>query len=73
MTDLLKRVLEVAGTVLPDREQNELAQSILEDIQSELAWDDSLQSTYAQLRMLADAALADHNKGQTKQLDTGEL
>ena len=69
MTELLKKVLEVAGAVLPDKEQNALAESILEDIRSEMAWDETLAETYGQLRALADEALAEHDAGRTTPIE----
>ena len=72
MTDLLKRVLEVAGAVLPAEDQNELAESILEDLRSEAGWDAELTDTQG-LRMMAEEALAEYRAGKTKALDINEL
>jgi len=73
VTDLLKKVLEVAERVLPDSDQNALAQTILEDIRSEMAWEDAFDDTYEQLRAMAERARADYRAGRTTPLDPEKL
>ena len=68
----MTKALEVASR-LPDREPDELATAILE----EMAADERLEAAFAQsqetLERLAREALEEHRAGQTKTLDPDAL
>jgi hypothetical protein len=68
MTELLRKAFERASR-LPPREQDALASVLLEEIDGEQQWDETLAETQEELAGLADAALADHRAGKTETLD----
>jgi hypothetical protein len=50
---------------LPDSEQDIVASLLLEELEGEQKWDESLSGSQPQLALLAQEALADHAKGLT--------
>ena len=72
MTNKLKKAFETASK-LPDREQDALAEAILEEIESDARWTASLASHPAALERLADQALEEHRAGKTKPLIPDEI
>ena len=72
MTNKLKEAFDTASR-LPDSEQDALAASILEEIESDARWAASLASRPEALEQLADEALADHRAGRTKPLVPDEI
>ncbi len=73
MTDLLLEAFKKAQN-LPDRLQDELAQQLLEDIENELKWQQTLsQEQNSSLDNLARQALQDSDRGQTKVMGFDEL
>ena len=72
MTKALRKAFEVASR-LPDREQDELATAILE----EMAADERSEAAFAQsqqtLERLAQEALEEHRAGRTRALDPDAL
>ena len=75
MTDLLKRALERAESVLSPEEQNKLAQMLLDELDAEKKW----QSLFADprsdalLTRLAREALEEDEAGLTRPLDPDNL
>jgi hypothetical protein len=72
MTDLLKKAFEQAGR-LPDGVQDEVARQLLEDIEGELLWDDTLARSQDKLEEMADRALREHRAGRTRKAGFDEL
>jgi len=54
---------------LPEREQNEMARWILEEINSDKKWGKLFSDSEDQLKAMAEEALEDYDKGKTKALD----
>jgi hypothetical protein len=68
MTKLLEKALEkVSG--LPQDEQDAIASQILAELEDEAAWGTRFASQQGTLRRLADEALAEHHRGETRPLD----
>ena len=72
MTDALRKAFETAGR-LPDREQDELAAAILEELNADERWEAALDHSQDALARLADEALDEHRAGRTKALDPDAL
>jgi hypothetical protein len=72
MTKLLKKVFEQAEKLSPTL-QDEIAAQLLEDIEGELKWDETLAKSHDKLAKLADQALEDFKAGRTKKMGFDEL
>jgi HD superfamily phosphohydrolase len=72
MTELLQRAFERASQ-LPDRLQDEVAERLLEDLEGEAVWDETLAASSDVLDRLADQALAEHRVGKTEKKGFDEL
>ena len=72
MTKALQKAFEVASQ-LSDREQDELAAAILEELRVEDAWHATLAESLPALEKLAAEALAEHRAGRTEPLDPDKL
>jgi len=72
MTDALRKAFETAGR-LPEREQDELAAAILEELSADECWEAALSKSQDALARLADKALDEHRAGRTKALDPDDL
>lgn len=73
MTDLLTQAFEKAQS-LPDYLQKELAQQLIEDIENELKWQETLsQPQDSKLEELAAKALNDSIDGKTETMGFDEL
>ncbi|HYB98701.1 MAG TPA: hypothetical protein VEC57_06145 [Candidatus Limnocylindrales bacterium] len=72
MTKALQKAFEIASR-LSDREQDELAAAILEEIRAEDARDAALAAPLPALEKLAEEALAEHRAGRTEPLDPDKL
>ena len=72
MTEALRRAFEVASR-LPDREQDELAAAILQELAADRRWDALLGESQLALERLADEALQEHRQGRTEVLDPDAL
>jgi hypothetical protein len=72
MTDALRKAFETAGR-LPEREQDELAAAILEELTADERWDAALGQSQDALARLADEALDEHRTGRTRALDPDAL
>ncbi len=72
MTELLEKAFAEASK-LPDHEQDDLAESIFEMLNSEKQWDDSFARSHDVLAIMADEALAEYRAGKTQLLDLDEV
>jgi len=72
MTILLNKAFEKAST-LPDTIQDALAAELLEDIEWEKKWDNTMASSSNKLDTLAEKALREFKEGKTKKIDFDEL
>ncbi len=68
MTRLLENALAEVGKLSAD-EQDAIASQILETLEDEEAWRSRLASNPARLRALAERALDEHRRGETRPLD----
>jgi hypothetical protein len=74
MTNLLEKAFEEAQK-LSDYLQDELAQQLLEDIQNELKWQETLakqDNDISILKQMAQAALIEDQEGKTEDKGFGE-
>ncbi|MGB5592961.1 MAG: hypothetical protein WBM32_24345 [Crocosphaera sp.] len=74
MTELLEQAFKEAQK-LSDSLQNELAQQLLEDIENELKWQESLSNSDVELGILeemAQRALIEDREGKTEDKGFGE-
>lgn len=72
MTNALKKAFEAASR-LPDREQDELAASILEELAADERWEAAFTQSQRALERLAQEALQEHRAGRTEALDPDAL
>jgi hypothetical protein len=68
MTELLEKAFAEASKLSPE-EQDLLARTLLNDLASEELWDQSFARSQDELAQLADEALAEHQRGETKSLE----
>jgi hypothetical protein len=72
MTKALKKAFETASR-LPDREQDELAAAILEELDADERWAAAFTRSQDSLERLGDEALEEHRAGRTQPLDPDAL
>ncbi|MES1244085.1 MAG: hypothetical protein ABUT39_20950 [Acidobacteriota bacterium] len=72
MTELLRKAFEEADK-LPEKDQNDLASRLLEEIETERRWNGSFGRSGDMLTRLAEEALAEHRAGGTQDLDPNRL
>lgn len=72
MTKALKKAFEVASR-LSDREQDELAAAILEEMAADERWEAAFAQSQQTRERLAKEALEEHRAGRTKALDPDAL
>ena len=72
MTKMLEKAFAEAAR-LPEQEQNAFATWILEELVSEERWQKAFASSADALARLADEALEEHRKGNTRPLDPDRL
>lgn len=72
MTGLLKKAFDEASR-LPEKDQDELAKLVLEEIASEERWSRAFARSPDRLRELAEEALEEHRRGETTSLDPDTL
>jgi hypothetical protein len=72
MTSLLQKAFDVASK-LPTLEQNILARTVLDVIDSERKWDDLFAESEDFLAQLATEALREEAQGTTTELDPNKL
>ncbi len=72
MTKLLKEVLAKLSKLSPER-QDELAALLLAEMEDEARWDKSFAESQDALEKLADEALEEYRRGDTRPLDFDTL
>lgn len=72
MTKLLSKAFEVAKN-LPESIQDEIATILLEDIEGEFKWDDTLKKSNEKLEKMASKALDNFRAGSTHKKGFDEL
>jgi hypothetical protein len=72
MTSLLEKAFQAASR-LPTLEQNILARTLLDEIESEEKWADLFADSEDVLAQLAAEALREEEQGTTTELDPGKL
>ena len=72
MTELLeKAIAELAK--LPEAQQENMAQWILDELADEARWDQAFAGSLPQLEKLGKKALDDYHAGRTQELNPDEL
>jgi hypothetical protein len=72
MTKLLEMAVAKAKE-LSDAEQDAIAQIVIDEIESDRRWNESLAKSPDKLRKLADRAWAEHEAGGSQELDPDRL
>jgi hypothetical protein len=72
MTERLKEAFEQASR-LPPKEQDALADWLIEELASDARWEEQLAGSQDALGRLAAEALAEHRQGKTRRLDPDRL
>ena len=72
MTKLLAEAFQKASR-LPKSVQDQLAQELLEEIEWESRWDETLAKSQDKLDRMADKALQEYKAGKTKEMGFDEL
>ena len=72
MTKLLKEVLAKIEKLPPER-QDALARFLLEEMEADARWDESFAGSQDALEKLADEALDEHTRGETRPFDASAL
>jgi hypothetical protein len=72
MTELLEQALAKAS-VLPETEQDAIAQIVLDEIESDRHWDALTAKSSDALRRMADLAWTEHEAGGSEELDVDRL
>lgn len=67
MTQLLEKAFAEVS-LLPEKEQDAIAQRLLADLASEKRWDELFENSQDELVRLADEALAEHKAGKVTRL-----
>jgi hypothetical protein len=68
MTELLENAMRKVAS-LPHEEQDAIASQIIETLEDEAAWKEMLARNPQKLRALAQEALREHRRGETRPLD----
>lgn len=72
MTKLLEQAVAKARS-LPEAEQDVIGRLVLDEIESERQWDQLFTNSPNRLTRLADRAWAEHEAGQSQELDPEKL
>jgi hypothetical protein len=72
MTKVLEKAFDEASK-LSESEQNALGEWLLTEIESEREWEQAFARSQGVLADLARKALAEHRRGETKELDPDDL
>ena len=72
MTTLLAELIKKIEN-LPPEIQDEIAKQILEDIENELRWQETLAQQQSKVEKLAEKALEESKAGRTKKIGFDEL
>lgn len=72
MTKLLEQAIATLRD-LPDAEQDAIAKIVMDEVSADRRWDEVLAKSPEKLRKLADKAWAEHEAGQSQELDPDKL
>ncbi|MBN1355755.1 hypothetical protein JXA40_05730 [bacterium] len=72
MTKILKKAFDEVSK-LPIDLQNQIAQELIDEIEWEMKWDETLENSSDFLEHLANSALNDFERGQTLEKGIDEL
>ncbi len=72
MTTLLTKAIKQIEK-LPANLQDEIAEQLLSDFESEMAWEKTLSKPQPKLELLAERALRESEEGKTKKMGFDEL
>jgi len=72
MTRLLEKAFERASE-LSEAEQDDFAEFILDELESERRWEQAFEDSQDELEQLADEALNEHEAGDSQELDPNRL
>ena len=72
MSKLLEEVFAKLAE-LPETDQDAIATWLLEELESENQWEKLFSESHDALAGLANAALSEHKRGRTEELDLGKL
>lgn len=72
MTRLLEKAFEKASK-LPEAEQDDFAEFILDELNSERRWEQAFKDSQDELEQLADEALDEDEAGNSQELDPNRL
>ena len=72
MTPSLSRAFQRAAS-LPEDLQDQIAKELIEEIEGEQRWDETLLDTQEQLDRLAEKALSEYREGKTKEMGFDQL
>ena len=72
MTKALRKAFEAASR-LPDREQDELAKAILEELAADEQWEAAFNKSQQALEQLAEEARREHRAGRSEALNPDGL
>jgi hypothetical protein len=72
MTRLLEKAFEKASE-LSEAEQDDFAEFILDELESERRWEKAFEDSQDELERLADEALGEHEAGNSEELDSNRL
>lgn len=72
MTNLLAQAFEKASR-LPDDLQDQIAYELIEELEGEALWDETLASSQDKLERMAEKAAREDREGKTKEMGFDEL
>lgn len=72
MTRLLEKAFEKASE-LSEADQDNFAEFILDELESERRWEQAFEDSHDELEQLADEALAEHEAGNSEELGSNRL
>ena len=72
MTKLLAEAFEMASTLSEDL-QDQLAQTVLHEVEGEAHWDQTLADSQDKLDQLAEKAAREHRAGETREMGFDDL
>ncbi len=72
MTDLLSKAFQKVSK-LPENLQDEVATQLLEDMEGEIKWDETLAKSQNELEKMSDKALKEFREKRTKAMGFDEL
>jgi hypothetical protein len=72
MTNLLSQAFEKASSLSADL-QDQLAQELLEEIEGESRWNETLENSQDKLEKMAEKAAREYREGRTKEMGFDEI